>query len=211
MSTEPRDELDPDVPPVEAAPAPSDEQIGKIRGLALVQVDLVRNISRVENELRDLKRDLQVNMEVELPAAMTDAGMTSFTLVGGWKIELETYYMASIPTGDRIKDREKLEQALAKRAAWFRWLRANNHDSIIKREIVTRFGKGDDKDAARLKQYLLENFPMFDVADRESVHAQTLGAFVREQMAKGTTFPDELGVATVRAAGVKRPKEQENF
>lgn len=210
MSTEPRDELDPDIPDVEAAPGPTDEQLGRIRNLALAQVDILRTISRLENELQQAKQDLKVNTEVELPAAMTDAGLESFTLSGGWKLELSVYYMASIPTGERLKG-DKLTAALAKRSAWFHWLRSNNHDSIIKREIIAKFGKGDDKAAGRLKQYLLENFPMYDVADRESVHAGTLGAFVKEQMAAGTVFPDELGVATVRAAEIKQPKNKETF
>jgi predicted NACHT family NTPase len=72
-------------------------------------------------------------------------------------------------------------------------LRDNNHGDLIKNTISVDFGRGEDNDAADLKQGLNDMGRSY--TDKTGVHPQTLRAFVREQVESGQTLPlDLLGV-----------------
>jgi hypothetical protein len=196
---------------IEPAPEPTDDDLRRVAALARRQLQLQAEVADAEAAYRAKVELLRANVEIDLPAAMVQVGLAEFALADGGRVKLSTDLMASIPSGERVKDPVKKAELLARRAAWFAWLRANNHDAIIKREVQLQLGKGDDNVAAELVASFREQFPGRRITDRENVAPQTLLALVREQARQGIEFPTELGVATVRRAVVELPKEDKDL
>jgi hypothetical protein len=114
--------------------------------------------------------------EIAIPEKMTELGVKQLKLSDGWEVKIDQYYSASIGA-------EKKEAAFA-------WLRAHKHDDIIKNEIITSFGRGDDEKAKKVAE-LLEGANIV-YTQKESVHAQTLKAFVKGEIEKGEELPMDL-------------------
>lgn len=164
--------------PLTQAPV-SDDQLQSIADLAKIQIQKESQIEELELKLADLKEELKKVSEVLIPEAMMAVGMSDFTLKDGTYVGVSKYYSASIP-------KDKTNEAFA-------WLRTNQFGEIIKREIKSKFGKGEDERATELAMTLARMKINFE--DKESVHPQTLKAFVKEQIESGTSIPmDLLGV-----------------
>ena len=72
----------------------------------------------------------------------------------------------------------------------YAWLRESGFGDLIKNTVAIDFGRGEDDNAEALKEYCQEHGMTY--SDKEGVHAQTLKAFIKEQMAKGVDVPLEL-------------------
>jgi hypothetical protein len=156
---------------------PQDDALGRIAALAQRQLILEDEVADLESMLKNRKEDLRKITDAELPAAMQEVGMTSFTLTDGAKIDVKPYYDCSI--NDERRD------------AAHAWLRGNDHGDLIKHELKASFGKGED-DTATAAKAALEELGVA-VTDKEAVHPQTLKAFVREQIEAGAEgFPLDL-------------------
>jgi hypothetical protein len=152
------------------------ESLKNISDLATRQLNLEANIKQAETNLEEMKERCRNLSENLLPEAMMAIGMEKFSLSDGTAIKIDKFYSASIPK----------ENATAS----FAWLRANNFAEIIKRKIECTFGKGDDEKATLVKQAMIGCG--VEPIDKESVHPQTLKAFVREQLEEGHNLPTEL-------------------
>ncbi len=153
----------------------NDEVLKGISALAQQQVDAEQRVAELEERLNQANEILTRIRDVQLPDAMISVGMESFSLKDGTSIMVSKFYSASIP-------RERQIEAFA-------WLRSNQFGEIIKREIKSRFGKGEDEAASALTKILAEKKIPFE--DKESVHPQTLKAFVRERIEAGENLPME--------------------
>ena len=167
---------------------PENASIKQISELAKRQVGLIDQIDKKELELKKLEEDLRQVSEVDLPQAMFEAGVSSFTLENGMKVSTKDDVYASIP---KAKEEEAHE-----------WLNANGFGGIIKHVVSASFGKEEDSRAAELitaaKQLGL------NPEDKRSVHSATLKAFVKEQLVQGKNIPLELfGAVQVTKATVK--------
>lgn len=154
----------------------SDDALQGIAALAEKQLQTETRIAAAEEALSELNEELMRLRDVLIPDAMSAVGMSSFKLKDGTSVVVNPFYSAKIPE-------EKHREAFA-------WLRTNNFGEIIKREIKCAFGKGDDARATEVATHLATLKIPF--ADKESVHPQTLKAFVRERIEKGETLPTEL-------------------
>ena len=154
----------------------SDLSIFKIEGLAEKQAKAEREVARLEAELEQAKADLRKIAEQELPELMDEVGLEDFKTKSGLKITVKETIRASITKANSSKA--------------FAWLRSNNHASLIKRIVSTPFTTGEDEKASSLITTLKEQGFEFD--DKESVHASTLSAFVREKLREGEEIPLEL-------------------
>jgi hypothetical protein len=160
--------------------------------LAERQLNHESRITDLEAELKEEREKHRNVSERELPDAMDEIGVESFTLKDGRVVTVKMDYHASIP---------KVRQGEA-----FGWLRTNGHDGLIKRNVTVKFGKGEDTEAEELVQVLRDTFPESPFTDKHSVHPQTLKAFVREQMEQGIDIPIEpfgIFVRNVARIGVK--------
>jgi hypothetical protein len=160
--------------------------------LAERQLDWESTITDLEAQLKEAKENQRRIAERDLPDAMEEIGVESFTLKDGRVVTVKLDYHASIP--------------VVRQGEAFGWLRTNGHDGIIKRNVTVKFGKGEDNEAEELVQVLKDTFPESPFTDKHSVHPQTLKAFVREQMEQGVDIPIEtfgIFVRNVARIGVK--------
>lgn len=167
---------------------PSNQAIKQISELAKWQVTLLEDIAKKEEELVLLQENLKQVSEVDLPTAMFEAGVSSFTLDNGAKVSVKDEVYASIPKG---KENEA-----------FGWLNENGFGAIVKHVVSASFGKEED---SRAKEFVEAAKALgLTPEDKRSVHASTLKAFVKEQLQQGKNIPLELfGAFQISKASVK--------
>jgi len=168
-----------------------EDQLEQIVTLAELQLDYVARLVELDEETREVKDRLRQVSERELPDAMDEAGVEGFTLKDGRKVSIKVEYYASIP-----KDKQPLA---------FSWLRERGHDGLIKRNVTAKFGKGEDGLAEAFVAWAREHY-FVPIDDKQSVHHQTLKAFVREQMEDGIEIPQDVfgvHVRNVAKIGIK--------
>lgn len=156
-------------------------QLEEITKLAEQQVKLEQQLAWSEEAIEKIKEQLHTLSEITLPGAMQAVGMESFKLKDGTAVKVSKYYSASIPKDPVIQVRA------------FKWFRDNNFSEMIKRKVEVSFGKGEDATANLAVQAL--KAMNLEPIDKESVHPQTLKAFVKEEIEAGHNLPmDLLGV-----------------
>lgn len=138
--------------------------------------ELTTLMEELNSEISHLEKEV-------LPDALKTLGIKDITLESGAKISLVEIIATSISA-------EHKEAAHA-------WLRDHGHGDIIKNNVTVSFGKGEDVHAEKLVDYLLRirdegHIRFGDLEQKESVHASTLKAFVKSQLAEGTEFPSTL-------------------
>lgn len=155
---------------------PTDAELTRISQLAERQVRTEQDIQNLEIALDRKSKELTQIRDKELPNALAEIGMSSFTLKSGRKISVKTEVYASIPKDGAQKA--------------FSWLRQHDFGSLIKNIISAEFGKGEDEAALKAAGLLAE--AGFRPEQKESVHSSTLKAFLKEQISKGEDVPLEL-------------------
>lgn len=168
---------------------PTNAEVGEIAALAKLQLSLVAQQQELELELKGLSEKLRRVQEIDLPAAMQQAGVSEIKLPDGYKITVKEDVYASIPA-------ENKDGA-------FEWLREHGFGDLIKNEVAVSFGKGEEDQAASLLRELDAN-GWRNYQQKTAVHPQTLKALVREQLAKGAEFPMDLfGAGPITKAIIK--------
>jgi hypothetical protein len=176
---------------------PTPERLAAAIQLAIRQIALEDEIAALSQQLDQKNQALRLLAEQELPAALSLTGLRELPLADGKTVAVTEKIVAAITKADQ--------------PAAYDWLRTSGNGDLIKREIIAAFGKGQGALADLLLDLIRENaaFKKQKVEDRESVHWQTLGAFVREQLALGTELPPSIGVTTLTRAVITRPKTVE--
>lgn len=174
-------------------PAPAD-QLEKIKHFGEKQRSLTKQLAELENQVSLTKEALRRVMEQDLPEAMDAVGMTEFKLDDGTTIKVKPFYAASIPE-------ERKDEA-------FEWLKDHDFDGLIKADVTVKFGKGEFEVAQSFLNFIRGfNEKAIEPDYKESVHWQTLRAFVKEQIEGGHPLPlDMFGVFVGRKAELKLPK-----
>lgn len=162
--------------------------------------DIEADMAHLEDKLKDLGKQASALRNGKIPQALMDLKLKDFTLQNGVKLILSEVIKGQITDENREAAHE--------------WLRNNGHGDLIKNEVKVTFGKGED-DYATLLTGLINDLRKDDkircgsVEQKEAVHTQTLWAFLREQLAKGTAFPGETFKLDVfHVAKLKRPGEK---
>ena len=147
--------------------------VGKLAKRAKELDNEIKELESVVSERKDQQRKL---LEETIPAMLAELGMTSFKMGDGSQIDVKAFYSASIPE--------------ARRAEAYEWLRTHGFDDIIKNTVSVRFGRGEDQLCDGLLDQLREqNYP---VEQAQKVEPQTLKAWVREMVERGSEFPTDL-------------------
>jgi len=153
-----------------------DSEYAKITEKAIALQKLQEDVKTLEHSLKETKEKLRIVEEQELPEAMQAANLQEIKLTNGAKITMSQFYKGSISEKNRD--------------AAHGWLLSNNHGGIIKHEVSLKFGKDEGDKANDAVQSLKQKG--LDPAVKESVHPQTLNAFVREQLTSGKDLPADL-------------------
>lgn len=177
---------------------PSTTALLKVRPLMIKARELQVQKEDAERLLESLNTALNQVLTKDLPDAMQEAGIRKTTLEaqGNYpavEIELKPFYQANIP----------VSWPEEKRKAAFNWLQENGHGDLIKTEVSVPFAREDRDGALELSETL--HSAGHNVSVKENVHAQTLTAFLREQVEQhGITPPlDIIGGVVGRIAKIK--------
>lgn len=144
--------------------------------LARALVDADAAVEDADQALKDAKERARVLREETIPSAMQELGLEELKLATGQKLSVKQEVYASIPA--------------ANKQAAFQWLNDNGFGGLIKIEVDASFGKGEQDAAMALYQEL--NSRGLTASFGQGVHAQTLKAFLKEQLAQGTNIPLDL-------------------
>lgn len=172
----------------------SDDDFKRVANLAHQQVVLEGQVEDLEEALKEKKKELNRIRLEDLPEAMDAIHMTSFKLEDGTKVEVRNATSASI----KEENRESAHD----------WLRSEGHGSLIKTTVTVFFPREEHELVPEFVSYVKGwNRATIEPEVKESVHAQTLGAWARRQIEDGASLPDELlGVFRGRKTTVKLGK-----
>jgi hypothetical protein len=179
----------------DAPVAVSDDEVSSIASLAERQIILEDWLDAQAVRMKEAKSNLTKICEEKLPEAMKAAGMLKFTLDNGCVIEVKEGVHGNITKANQ---------------EWcYSWLRENNNGDLIKNEFKITYGKGEDEFADGLVGYL--NDADQDFNQKEFIHPQTLGAFVRTEDANPEVEHDaewekRFGLYRKRVSSIERPK-----
>ena len=149
---------------------------------------------QAELRLKEAKENERRLREEAIPLLMFELELTMLKLNDGTTIETSKDIFASITQ--------------AKKDAAFKWLEENKFSGLIKTQVEINFPRGDHELAKKWHHFLKESKKL-DVDLQESVHPQTLKAFVKEQIQAGNSVPMDLfGVMVVDTTKVKLPKRK---
>lgn len=164
------------------------DEVIELTALVEMQLKAERAVERVEEELKDAKKNLRKVQEQLLPDAMTAAGVDELKLVSGHKIKITDFVRCHIKKEEKPKAYE--------------YLRGIGSGDLIKNEITIPFQSGKDTEAAELMSKLQDMG--FLAHQKENVHTGTLQAWVKEQLKEGRPLDkDLLGVYVGQKASIK--------
>ena len=174
---------------VEDTPIADNKDLTEVSEIVATIAEVESTMKVQENALKASKDTYRRLVEEDLPNKLAEIGLIKVETTNGDKVEVKPFYKGHI-------SKERMAEA-------YKWLRTNNHGDMIKNEIKTVFGKGEDGKSITLKKLLNDSGISF--TDKESVHPQSLNAFIREQTEKGKALPhDLLGVHIGQIAKIKR-------
>ena len=164
------------------------EDLSSVGALAKRAKELEKEIEELESIVDERKQQQRKLLEETIPSMLQELGLSKFSMTDGSEIVVKPFYNASIKEESR--------------AQAYEWLRENGFDDIIKNTVSVRFGRGEDGLCDTLLNQLREqNYP---VEQAQKIEPQTLKAWVREQVERGSTFPTELfGVYVGQKASIK--------
>ena len=165
----------------------------RIEDLATKLEKLQLEVEEARVALGEAEKRLVECSEREIPEAMDELGLRTVQTSDGLVVKVVETVNAAIS-----RDREKLA---------FDWLDQNGYGSLVKTQVLARFGRGEDRGAEEAEEALRAITD--DVERKKSVHAMTLKKFVKDALAEGVDFPlDLFGVFTRRQAKVERLAEK---
>jgi len=147
-----------------------DKKMAELRDLVEQLVSVQDDISFAEIQIKELKKKAQELSQIIIPDKMAELGFNRIVLHDGSDVSIVDGVAATI--------------AAKNKAAAFRWLRDHGYDDIIKNEVITSFGKGEEQRVNKLIE-VLETEGYNNFTRKESVHPSTLKAFIKEQIESG--------------------------
>jgi hypothetical protein len=134
---------------------------------------------RIEELLDRIKKSNEQLANKDIPDLLASMRLDKCTTSSGIEVTVKRDIKASLPGHDRIEAR----------LGALRWLIDHGHGGVIKNVVTVDLDRGED---ARADELVIElRAKGFEPIAKKDVHAQTLGALVRELMAEGTIVPKE--------------------
>lgn len=145
--------------------------------MTLAAERLTEQRKKAEEQLQKLKQAEEQLLNKDIPELLAKMRLDDFTTASGIHVKVKREIKASLPGHDRVEAR----------MGALRWLVDHGHGGIIKNQVSVSLDRGEDTRADDLVVDLRAKG--FDVEAKKDVHAQTLGALVRELLADGKVVP----------------------
>lgn len=175
--------------------AATPDKLEKIKQLAVEMKIRIGKVAAAAAVFETCTKELMEIKAKKLPDAMGDAGMKKFVLEDGTLFEIKPFYSTS------IKEETQPEA--------FAWLRDNGHGGLIKNLLTIDVGQSDNiaEIIAEVKE--VTEPLVLPLQHKESVHASTLKAFVKERAEAGDLPPVDLfNIFVGKIAEVAEPKKK---
>lgn len=143
--------------------------LAEITALAHALVAADRNVELINQQLKDAAEKARMLREESLPMAMLELGVQSMQLNTGEKVAIKQDVYAAIPVASR-------DDAYA-------WLEQHGFGGLIKTGLELQFSKGEAERMEAAAKMLRDQGYQPEI--ERGVHAQTLKAFLREQLEAG--------------------------
>lgn len=166
------------------------DNLAKLSNLVKEQMAIEDEIARVTAELDGFNKQLRRIQTELLPETFQTLGLEKLQLDDGSTVICKTEYACSIP--------------LEKQGEAFTWFKEQGLDDLIKNEIKTSFGRGEENDAQALAQELQKRGVNF--TQKKYVHPQTLKSLVTKRMTEGLPISAAITAHPITKAKIKRPK-----
>lgn len=150
----------------------------RVMELANLMVEREKEVSRLEQELKEAKAALAAVQTEDLPRMMEEIGMKLVMLADGSKVEVVDDVHCGITE--------------ARRDAAHKWLVDNGFGGLIKTQVIVSFDRGELDAACAYTEELNRMDPEHPAAMKDAVHPATLKSFVKEQLAAGAEIPQDL-------------------
>ena len=147
--------------------------------LTLQAERLTAQRKQAEDHAQKLKQAEEQLLNKDIPELLGKMRLDECTTASGIQVKIKREIKASLPGNDRVEAR----------MGALRWLVEHGHGGVIKNQVSVALDRGEDTRADDLVVDLRAKG--FDVEAKKDVHAQTLGALVRELVANGTIVPRE--------------------
>lgn len=157
----------------------SESELSKIVALGNELCALEADMATLEAELEKAKERLNQIQLKELPDAMSQIGLSEFTLTNGIQLAVAPIYQCSVSDADP----ELKAKAL-------KWLRTHDAGDLIKHEFKCALGVEAEALVASLRGFL--NKKQIPFKDGQSVNAATLKSFMKECIEAGKEFPLDI-------------------
>lgn len=128
----------------------------------------------LEAKAAEIAERVKVIDETLIPDMMMSAGLSEIKTPNGLKVSVGKFYSVKPPHPNALYD----------------WLDENGYGDLIKHNFEVPLPRDSAEEATRVRETLRSLKVKF--VEDESVHAQTLKAFCREQTEKGIHLPMDL-------------------
>tara|TARA_R110000824_G_scaffold78110_6_gene197297 strand:- start:3923 stop:4498 length:576 start_codon:yes stop_codon:yes gene_type:complete len=168
---------------------PENDGISSIAKIAEQILAKQQEVENLTENLKKVKAKLLKLTDEELPSAMQELNVSSFSLGDGSQVTLKATYGARISEDNR-------DDA-------FEWLRVRNEADIIKNTVTVRFNREQDNEAQALVDDLVQR--QMSPEQRSEVHPQTLRSWAKTRIEEGKELDMTLfGVWVGQRAEIKR-------
>lgn len=152
----------------------TNDKLQQLIGLIDMMREAEQNVADIELALKAANKVLTNLSQEAIPMLMAELNLTKLTLEDGSEVSIKNDVYASITDANRTKA--------------FSWLRANDHEDLIKNELKVNFGKGENALALKAIEFINSLGKEYDL--KESVNAQTLKAFLRKELSSDNSKVD---------------------
>ena len=182
-------------------PLVSQEMLERLKAKVAYARDIEALVSDLSQRLKDANTQLQLLYQKDLPDLMDEAGVDKVGLPASGNLpamdaELRPFYSANI-AASWDEDR---------RQAAFNWLEEHGHGDLIKTDVTLSYAREDREEAKEMAEDL--RIRGYTPQLKEGVHAQTLSAWLREQIEDRHHFPplETIGGSVGRVVRLKERK-----
>lgn len=164
------------------------EELSRLSELVDQMMTVRDEVASAELTLATLQAKAKDLEEIQIAGLMEAIGIDSIKTASGVEVTLQTLPKPSITE-------EKREQCM-------NWLESHGHGGLIKRVVAIAFNREQEAEAKALISEIRPKYA--GVVEKKDVHASTLAAWVKNQLAEGAEIPLELfSVHFVKKINVK--------
>lgn len=170
---------------------PEEDVLTRLRRMTMSMLQLDNEIEDAETVLKTLKERRNKFANELIPTLMRDSGIDKLRITTGVEVSLLKEIHCTLSE--------------ERKPAWMAYLTSTGNDGLLKRELTISYGRDKTTQFNALSEHLKEIGVHQDatVAQKETIHAQTLRAFLRQEVKTNPEVLEIFGAYERQVAEVK--------